>query len=283
MDPSDERIIHLLSERTTQTVLTTLWEADGPIGLTELVDGLLANEDVERRANRGDRHRTELLISLHHNQLPKLDAAGVLSYDHEARTVTPAGQYPAATQWRDLDAIDELLSRFDVNGRPDSNSIGVLEGSEQIYQYSRDLAARADDELFLIYTSEELLHEDCLPHARNALDRGVSLYAGAKSVDARRFFRECLPEATVWEPQFDWMYDGSTAPTISRLIFADRETAVVGLWDNGGVDGERREIAMVGDGATNPLVVLLRELLGPRLDHLDYQSDDFLSSLPFEG
>jgi len=39
---------------------------------------------------------------------------------------------------------------------------------------------------------------------------------------------------------------------------------------------------MTGDGTTIPPVVLVRELLGPRLDHLDYQSDDFLGALPFE-
>ncbi len=40
---------------------------------------------------------------------------------------------------------------------------------------------------------------------------------------------------------------------------------------------------MVGDGRANPLVTLVRELLGPRLEHLDYQSDQFLDELPFES
>jgi hypothetical protein len=43
----------------------------------------------------------------------------------------------------------------------------------------------------------------------------------------------------------------------------------------------RRETAVIGAGEDNPLVVLVRELLGPRLDHLDYQSENFRSELPF--
>ncbi len=79
----------------------------------------------------------------------------------------------------------------------------------------------------------------------------------------------------------DWMYEQSRYPKVSRLIVADRSKVVVGLWEED-VDGMKTEIAMVGEGATNPLVVLVRELLGPQLDHLDYQSDEFLGSLPFE-
>ncbi len=78
----------------------------------------------------------------------------------------------------------------------------------------------------------------------------------------------------------DWMYDQSNCPRISRLIVVDRKKVVIGLWDEDG-DGTRTEIALVGQGDTNPLMLLVRELLGPRLDHLDYQSDDFLGNLPF--
>lgn len=78
------------------------------------------------------------------------------------------------------------------------------------------------------------------------------------------------------------MNDRTRYPKVSRLIFADRETVVVGLWTESD-DGTKTEVAMIGEGASNPLVVLARELLGSRLDHLEYQSDDFLGDLPFEA
>ncbi len=124
--------------------------------------------------------------------------------------------------------------------------------------------------------------EECLPHAERAIERGAELYAGTKSREAREFFRDRLPEATIWEPQMDWMHEHSSYPKVSRLIVADRAKVVVGLWDED-ADGVKTETAIVGEGTTNPLVVLVRELLGPRLDHLDYQSDEFLGSLPFES
>lgn len=78
------------------------------------------------------------------------------------------------------------------------------------------------------------------------------------------------------------MNDRGRYPKVSRLIFADRETVVVGLWEKSD-DGTETEVAMIGEDEANPLVVLTRELLGSRLDHLDYQSDDFLGDLPFEA
>lgn len=55
---------------------------------------------------------------------------------------------------------------------------------------------------------------------------------------------------------------------------------MLALLDEPGADGQYpEEKAMVGGGVDNPLVVLVRELLGPRLDHLDYQSADLRSQL----
>lgn len=77
----------------------------------------------------------------------------------------------------------------------------------------------------------------------------------------------------------DWMYPDSKFPKISRLILAVRNEVVLGQWLKNG--NTKQEVAMIGDGTTNPLVVLVRELLGARIDHLDYQSDDLLEQLPF--
>ena len=41
-----------------------------------------------------------------------------------------------------------------------------------------------------------------------------------------------------------------------------------------------RETVITGEGADSTLVVLIRELLGSRLDHLDAQSADFGSEIP---
>ncbi|MEY7849988.1 ArsR family transcriptional regulator [Natrarchaeobius sp. A-rgal3] len=278
----DERVVRLLTDGTNRAVLEALEDADGPRSIDELATELVAREAFVIDALEYDERIERARISLYHVRLPKLDEAGLVEYDRETNVVSRGTLAPVAVRWEEIELVDELLSRFETGSTEDERKIGVLEGRNEVYEYARELAERADEELFLIYTSGELLDEECLPHAERAIDRDVDFYAGAKDRSARQFFARQLPEATIWEPQLDWLHDSTRPPTISRLVFADRETVVVGLWENG-ADGTKTEIGMVGDGRTNPLVTLVRELLGPRLDHLDYQSEQFLDGLPFES
>ncbi|WP_222914036.1 ArsR family transcriptional regulator [Natrinema sp. SYSU A 869] len=272
MDLQEEGLIRLLTDTTNRAILTALNNTPHGLSVTELSERFVSEDEGEV---------DQTVISLHHNYLPRLDEVGLIEYDRDENVVTEGGYSEADAEWMNVDVLDELLSQFRTGRKADENTVGRLEGREAVYDYCRELADRATDELFLIYASDELLDEECLPHAENAIDRGVALHAGTKSREAREFFRDRLPDATIWDPQMDWMYEQSSHPKVSRLIVADRETVVVGLWDED-ADGTKTEIAMIGDGKTNPLVVLVRELLGPRLDHLDYQSDDFLGTLPFE-
>jgi hypothetical protein len=45
-------------------------------------------------------------------------------------------------------------------------------------------------------------------------------------------------------------------------------------------DGGYRETAITGEDEDDSLVVLLRQVLGSRLDHLDAQGEDFRSQVP---
>jgi len=276
MDSFDERIVTLVTNSTNRRVLTIL-EAKKSISVSELADRIITHETGLLEADAYESELERLLLSLHHKRLPELDEAGLLEYDRTTNTVTGRPYVRADGDWTDPAVFEELFDRLSSGGQPCT----LLEGREAVYDYTRTLADQATSELFLIYPSVELLDEDCLPAAEAAIDRGVDFHAGAKSTETRAFFETNLPEATVWEPQLDWLYDRSSCPTISRLVLADRETVVVGLWTED-QDGSKTETAMVGEGTTNPLVVLIRELLGPRLDHLDYQSDDFVDHLPFE-
>lgn len=273
MDSRDEELIQLLTDATNRAVLTVLTDASHGLSVTEIAEQLVSEDEgnIEQR-----------VISLHHIYLPQLDDAGLIKYDRDENIVTSENYLTSDAEWMDRDVLNDLLSRFRPGRRTDDSTVGRLEGREAVYDYCRGLADRAEDELFLIYASDQLLDEECLPHAERAIERGVELHAGTKSREAREFFRDRLPEATIWDPQMDWTYEQSRYPRVSRLIVADRAEVVVGLWDEN-ADGTKTEIAMVGEGTTNPLVVLVRELLGARLDHLDYQSDEFLGSLPFES
>lgn len=281
MGSRDEEIVRLLADPATRAVMAVLGESGRELSVIDLAGRLVAEDGYADRSPEDDDALERTVLELHHNHLPRLDEAGLIRYSPDDKVVTRRRHSGVDAEWVGMEALDELRSRFQRGGGADGGSVGLLEGRSAVYEYGRQLADDASDELFLIYASDELLDAECLPHAESAIERGVEFYAGAKSRDAREFFRDCLPEATVWDPQLDWMYERSAFPKVSRLIVADREHVVVGLWERDG-SGRRSEVAMVGEGVNNPLVVLTRELLGPRLDHLDYQSDEFLGDLPFE-
>lgn len=279
--PGDEHHIALLANETNRVLLRTLHEESGTLTVRELARAIVSNSEQDP----DERAIVRQQVSLHHKRLPQLEAAGLLEYDHDRSVVRRHPLAGLATGWQEFEAIDELVSEISgsLHDEDGACSVGIIDDREGVYEYGRELADRAESELFLIYTAADLLDEGCLPHAQRAIDRGVTFHAGARREDVREFFLEALPEATIWEPQVDWLHDTAEPPGLSRLIFADRDKVVVGLWDErGGATDAPGEIGLVGEGERNPLVVLVRDLLGPRLDHLDYQSADFLNDLPFE-
>lgn len=280
----EDRVLRLLADAGNRAIVAILREARSPLDANELADRLVTEEPGVFDPDEYERAFQRTLVSLHHHRLPKLADAGLLEYDRDERTVADAGYAAAEVEWFDLEAIDELLDRFRAGRGAAESSIGVVEGSESVYRYARRLVAEAEEELFLIYASTALLEEECVPSAREAIERGVRFCVGSGNPDVREFFRTRLPEATIWEPQLDWANDPTTYPQVDRLVFADREAIVVGLIDEPAEDDPAAgtggvETAMVGRGETSPLVVFARELLGPRLDHLDCQSENFRSGL----
>ncbi|ELY98413.1 DUF7344 domain-containing protein [Natrialba asiatica] len=306
----EERVIRLIANPDNRAILTILDDASRPLSVASLADQLVSRDATVVDATTYDRRLDSMRLSLHHARLPRLNDAELAAYDPEQNVVSARDHAIIDPEWLEFDLLDEFLSRFGGKRGPDT--IGILETEAAIYDYSRELADKADDELFIIYTSVDLLDEGCLPHTTRAIERGVDFYAGSQNPDVRRFFRNNVPETTIWEPQLDWMNEPSRYPRLNRLIVADREKVLLSLQEEPPSDGaattdtetgsetetetatthntkngsqttiKPTETAMIGEGTTNPLVVLVRELLGPRLDHLDYQSDHFTGELPFE-
>lgn len=224
----------------------------------------------------------QVLMALHHNHLPKFDNAGLVDYDRDENVVAYRGGPTVDAEWLDCTPIGDVIDHFETEGEIGEDAIGVLEGSETISEHGRWLAGEADEELFCMYVSDDLLGEECVRRAEDAIDRGVDFYMGSQNPNVREFTRNHLPEATLWEPQRDWMNAASDDPTIGRLVFADRTKLMLGFAADPEAGESSGETALIGEGADNPLVVFVRELMGPRLDHLDYQSKNFQSELGFQ-
>lgn len=277
-DSHEEWVLRLLSETRNRRILTVLHDAGGSLSIRELAERLGSGDSTVDSADPQTEFE-RVLISLHHDRLPRLDDAGLLEYDPESNRVV-VRDAAADTEWIDVAMVEQLLDRFRTNAT-DETDIGVVEGRESVVEQGRRLADEADEELFLMYESDDLLEPDCFDHARDALERGVDIYLGSKTPSVRDLTRRELPEATLWEPQVDLRNAPSTYPQIGRFVLADREKVLLAVLNDPDSDASTTETAVVGEGADNPLVVLVRELLGPRLDHLDFQSDEFRSRLPF--
>nr|WP_255191838.1 ArsR family transcriptional regulator [Natronobeatus ordinarius] len=227
-----------------------------------------------------DKQVDRTTIRLHHEQLPKLDEAGLVAYDREEHLVTPRAVTPPDVDWQHWAGLDDVVAHLSASHDGEGNSIGVIQGRESIIQYECQLSDGAAEELFTMYVSTDLFEDECVRRAKNAIARGVTIYVGSQNEAVREVSREHLPEATIWVPQLDWL-NTPTYPRIGRLVLVDRRSVVLAILEEPpSSEAPPEETALVGTGEDNPLVVLVRELLGPRLDHLDHQSDRFLSEFP---
>ena len=270
----------ILSDPHYREILAVLEDAKRPLHVTELAERLVKRGETMISADEYERQLKQERLSLHHNSLPRLAEYGVIDYDLEENIVSPRADVVTEIDWLDEDVFDQLLAKSPTDSQSTENSIGVLEGHRAAIEYGKQLADEAEEELFCMYVSTDLLEEECLSHAEDAINRGVELYLGSQNPEVRDLCRKRLPEVTLWEPQRAWLRAPSGYPRVGRLVFVDRRKVMLAILDEPNADGSYpEERAMVGDGEDNPLVVLVRELLGPRLDHLDYQSPDFQSEI----
>lgn len=271
--------LSLLCDPHHRAIHHILREEPGSLTVEELANRLVTAETGIVPSATYEEQVDETLITLHHQTLPKLAAADLVSYDSSANLVSVATPPAHAVEWHDSRDIDQVLSQLDGVPAMEPDSIGTLDGFEAVRDYGRMLADTATDEFFTLYATTDLLEEDCLGYGERLLERGVSLHIGSQNSQVRELTNEHLPGAIVWEPQLDWLNTPSY-PRVGRLILADRERVVFSvLPEPPSADSTPTEIGLVGKGEDSPLVVLVRELLGARLDHLDYQTDDFRQSL----
>ncbi|WP_225336090.1 DUF7344 domain-containing protein [Halomicrobium urmianum] len=278
-DRNSDETVDLLQDERNRAILNILHETSEPLSVGSLAEALVDRNHSILSAAEYEETLEQISISLHHNRLPRLSAAGLVEYDPQENTATFSATDIEA-EWHNIEMIEEALTTLQP-GDDGTDDIGVITGRTSVLEAGQSIADSASEELFCMYTSDELFEEDCMRSLQEALDRRVEIYAGSRDEDVLEFYQERLPEATLWEPQLDWMNSESTEPRIEWLILADREQVALSIRnaDNDGKGEQAR--AIVGNGSDNPFVVLVRELLGPRLDHLDFQSEDFRDHLPF--
>lgn len=87
-DPGWDLLAAVLKRPYRQHVVSMVAEATDPISLDTLASTLAEHDQFQLDAAGPEQDRFSLW--LHHVDLPKLDALGVLEYDYQAQTVTPS-------------------------------------------------------------------------------------------------------------------------------------------------------------------------------------------------
>jgi len=148
-----------------------------------------------------------------------------------------------------------------------------------VVTYGQSLCERAEDELFLVFTTTGLLEEGCFVRIRDAVDRGVDVSLGSRDPRVRQLVRERVSGATVWEPGRDWPELPVDGDRLGRVVFADRQAVMVATLDERREDGSYAETAVAGEGVNEALVQMVRRTLGSRMDRLQDRSDAALAAL----
>ena len=275
-------LIEALAHEQRQQVLSILLDHSDELLVSDLALMLAAREqDGIPLVNVSQEKQRKTQSLLQHQYLPKLADAGLVSYDRGDRTVsvTPSSSdLLDPNSGEELEGLQYLLAHSHSD---DEKEIRTIEGYENVIARGQALFDRADEELFIMVTTDGLLEDDCITGLRNAVARDVDVYVGSQTKAVRDLVRQELPEVTIWEPQLDYLNLPPQREKLGRLVFADREAIMLGtLAEEADETLGYRETAITAEGADNTLVVLIRELLGSRLDHLDAQSADFRSEIP---
>lgn len=276
--PGWEAVVDNLASKRRRIILATLKDADAALTRDELAQRVATREHdaaVDDELDAAD----DLLADLHHIHLPKLEQADLIFYDTATGTTVYTGHAALDDEWLDFRPDETPRAIVPTAHHPDD--IWTIEGRDNVIARGQSLFEQADEELFLMFTTTGLLEDGCVRRLQDAADRGVDIYLGSQTQEVRDLVREEVPEATIWEPQMDWLNLPPEHEKVGRLVMADRETIMLATLGEETGDGvHHKEKALTGSGTDDPLVMLMREMLGSRLDHLDAQSEDFLEQIP---
>ncbi|WP_436343056.1 DUF7344 domain-containing protein [Natronorubrum sp. FCH18a] len=262
---------------------------DEALPVADLAAMLVAREDETRLVDVTESDRRPVETTLVHNHLPALADVGLVEYDASSETVALAAD---ASQWRAnwlaASPLGEITARleparkrfadgstgseFDPASAIDPTESGAcwtVEGRENVVSRGHDIADSAEEELFVTVPDAGMIQSRCLERWRAAAERGVDVYVGSRSQEVRNVVRSAVPQATICEPQFDWLNYPVDGVHHGRVVFADRDRVLLATIDDSSSNGDPRVTGITGEGAENALAMLVREHVGPRLDRLE--------------
>ncbi|SEW32510.1 DUF7344 domain-containing protein [Natrinema salifodinae] len=273
-----DAVFEALADERRRTILSVLGDQYHSIATETLARDVAAREADASEREVSQERVDEVLAALVHVHLPVLNDAGLVGYDADTDRVSYEGHPIVRVEWI-RSGGDTNAEAVDADVAEDAD-VRTLEGRETIVSTGQSLCERADDELFLMFTTTGLLEEGCVRRIGDAVDRGVDVYLGSRDPRVRELVRERVSEVTLWEPQLDWLNLPPAGESVGRLVFADREAIMLGTIGRQASSDKFTETAILGEGQHNGLVVLMQQMLGSRVDRLDARRDEITAEFP---
>lgn len=272
-------VLDALTDQRRRAALSILVNDSDSISASDLAAHVVAQEGANELVEVSEREHAEVLTELHHVHLPKLADAGLIDYDASEQTVTARTSPWLIAERTGRSSVRRLGNALvSADGIP-AESIWILEGREDITTRVWELFEEADDELFLVLAADGHLWEEGRDRLREAVDRGVDVYVGARTDEVRELVLERVPEATAWEPRLDWLNLPSEREPFDAVVFADRKAVLLAALDGDDRHGGRAT-GITAEGWDVSRAVLAYGLLGPELDRLGLLSKGILEELP---
>jgi hypothetical protein len=275
VDDGLDPLFDALADARQRTLLSVLGLLHHPVSARRLARRVVAEERDRSPAAVPDDAVERALASLRHVHLPTLADADLLSWDPDVGRVSYRGHPLVRRRWL-AESFDGALDGLATDDGTDAR---ILSGRTDVVTYGQSLCERAEDELFLVFTTTGLLEEGCFVRIRDAVDRAVDVTLGSREPRVRQLVRERVPGATVWEPGRDRPELPVDGDRLRRVLFADREAVMVATLDERREDGSYAETAVAGEGVNEALVQMVRRTLGSRMDRLQDRSDAALAAL----
>ncbi|WP_049922754.1 DUF7344 domain-containing protein [Halopiger djelfimassiliensis] len=310
-----DRTLEVLRPPHRRRLCSVLAGQRRPVSVADLAALLVTAEHEMRLVDVSESECRATTTELVYSSLPALSDAGLLEYDEGADEVALVGDAPQwHTDWMAASPLGEIsallrpetdrsasgssepdaddsvetdsLPGSDTADAGETGACWTIEGTEQVLARGRELIESAESELFVMLPDAAMIQRGCLEGWYEATERGVDVSVGSRSPRVRDTVRSAVPDATVCEPRFDWINVPVDRLHHGRVVFADRERVLLVTVDDCEPDASPRLTAITGEGAENPLVSLVCEHIGPRLDQLDArreradESDGTATSLP---
>lgn len=128
---SKDELFHLLQNQRRRRVLLYLQDTDGEVSMRDIAEQVAAWENDTTVAALGSNERQRVYIALYQSHLPKLDDAGVLTYDQQRGIVSRTQLADQLEAYLNVEASHESNAEIGTEANGDVDNQRIANGTNE--------------------------------------------------------------------------------------------------------------------------------------------------------